>query len=61
MTMQEQMKYAVRTGDSQRIRDAVERWLTGTLTTDELAFETATQTGNSKHAKQALNVAAVER
>ena len=52
MTMQEQMKYAVRTGDSQRIHNAVTDWLSGLFTDEELTDHLCTgKAHSSKHQK----------
>lgn len=36
MTVKEQLQAAIRSGDSQRIHEATERWMAGTISTDEL-------------------------
>jgi len=47
MTVKEEMREAVKSGDSNALHDAVARWLAGTISTDELTRETVGTTVNS--------------
>ena len=46
LTIREQMREAVRSGNSQRIRDATERWISGTLENAALVNDTDVSKGD---------------
>ena len=61
MTVKDEMKAAVRSGDSKRIHEAVERWMKGTISTDELISTTVSETLNSETVQNDLSVGTVTK
>ena len=52
----EALKEASKDGSSIRIRNAVDRWMTGTLTDTELADVASIETSDSQHLQDKLSV-----